>query len=81
MFDFGLVFNALITFVITAAVVYFLIVAPMRRIAARRQGGEEPVAELSSQEQLLTEIRDLLADGRQGVPAQRTPNAPTRAES
>lgn len=40
VFDFGLVINALITFVITAAVVYFLIVAPMRRIAARRQGPE-----------------------------------------
>jgi len=34
-FKYGLFFNALISFLIIAAVVYFLIVAPMARITAR----------------------------------------------
>ena len=34
--------NALIAFILTAAAVYFFIVAPMNAIAARRRAGAEP---------------------------------------
>lgn len=52
--------NALITFVIVAAVVYFFIVMPYNRLQERRARGEEP-APASEEVTLLTEIRDLLA--------------------
>ena len=65
-FDVGAVINALITFVITAAVVYFLVVVPMKKLAARRATTEAdaPTPAPSDEAVLLTEIRDLLA--RQG---------------
>ncbi len=52
--------TALITFVLTAAVVYFLIVLPYNRVSSFRQK-EEPVLRAST-EDLLVEIRDLLRD-------------------
>jgi large conductance mechanosensitive channel len=59
--------NALITFVLTAAVLYFLVVLPMNRLARRRKEGEEPEPEAPSEEvRLLTEIRDALRDGAPG---------------
>jgi large conductance mechanosensitive channel len=70
--------NALITFLITAAVLYFLVVTPMNRLAARRKRGAEPEPQAPSEEvRLLTEIRDALVRG--GVPQQRSvgTNAPT----
>lgn len=36
--------NALITFLLTAAVLYFFVVFPMNKLAERRQRGEEPPA-------------------------------------
>ncbi len=51
--------NAVITFVILAAVVYFLIVVPYNRLQARRAKGEEPMPP-SEEVTLLTEIRDEL---------------------
>jgi large conductance mechanosensitive channel len=57
--------SALITFVAIAAVVYFLIVVPMNRLAERRKRGEEPELDAPSEEIiLLTEIRDALIEGR-----------------
>ncbi|MGE5184283.1 MAG: large conductance mechanosensitive channel protein MscL [Acidobacteriota bacterium] len=59
-FDFGGVINALITFVIIASVVYFLVVVPMKRLVKKA----EPAApKPEPEEKLLTEIRDLLAHG------------------
>ncbi len=53
--------NAVITFLLTAAVLYFLVVTPMNRLAARRKTGEEPEPKAPSDEvRLLTEIRDSL---------------------
>jgi large conductance mechanosensitive channel len=63
--------NGLISFLITAAVVYFLVVTPMNLLAERRKKGTEPESEAPSDEvRLLTEIRDALAGG--AVPHQRT---------
>lgn len=65
--------NAVIGFLITAAVLYFLVVTPMNMINERRRRGIEPEPKLPSDEvKLLIEIRDaLVAAG--GVPAPRTP--------
>jgi large conductance mechanosensitive channel len=70
---FGAVLGSILTFVIVAAVVYFVFVMPMNhlkdRAAARRRAGvpdeNAPETELT----LLSEIRDLLVDReRVGVP-------------
>jgi large conductance mechanosensitive channel len=62
VFDFGAVINAIITFVIIAAVVYFLVVAPMKRIMERARRGEpsEDTPAPSDEAVLLSEIRDLM---------------------
>lgn len=63
--DFGAVITALVTFVITAAVVYFIFVAPMNKINSlvkSRLATEEPEEEpIPADTALLAEIRDLLA--------------------
>ncbi|MGR0161224.1 large conductance mechanosensitive channel protein MscL [Paenarthrobacter nitroguajacolicus] len=62
----GGVLTALVTFVITAAVVYFIFVAPMNKINSLvkdRLSTEEPEEEpLPADTALLAEIRDLLKD-------------------
>ena len=64
-FDYASFLNAIITFLITAAVLYFLVVFPLNRLAERRKRGEEPPPEAPSEEiQLLTEIRDALLRGQ-----------------
>lgn len=63
-FSYGLVVDAVIRFVSTAAVVFFVIVKPMQAIMARRASGDDPVEEVqapSDEALLLTEIRDLLS--------------------
>jgi large conductance mechanosensitive channel len=82
VFDWGAFINVIITFALTAAVVYFLFVYPMNRLAERRKRGEEPEPEAPSDEvRLLTEIRDALVagNGRAGVAAGAT-SAPIRPE-
>ena len=63
--DIGAVLTAVIAFVITAAVVYFVFVVPMNSYQKRKKAkaGEEP-EEVPADVALLTEIRDLLASGR-----------------
>ena len=61
-FDYATFLNAIITFLITAAVLYFLVVFPLNLLAERRRRGEEPPPKNPSEEiLLLTQIRDLLA--------------------
>ena len=63
MVDLGAVIGALITFLITAAVIYFLIVVPMNLLMERRRRGEEPEPAAPAEDiALLQEIRDLLRD-------------------
>jgi len=53
--------NAMITFVLTAAVLYFFVVLPMNKLAQRRKEGKEPEPQAPSEEvRLLTDIRDAL---------------------
>ena len=63
--NFGAVITAFVTFIITAAVVYFIFVAPMNRInrmVKHRLATAEPEEKtLPADTALLAEIRDLLA--------------------
>jgi large conductance mechanosensitive channel len=64
-FDYASFINAVITFALTAAVLYFLVVFPLNRLAERRRRGEEPPPKAPSEEvKLLTEIRDALLRGQ-----------------
>ncbi|MFD5431506.1 large conductance mechanosensitive channel protein MscL [Kitasatospora sp. NPDC127067] len=57
----GSVLSAAIQFLITAAVVYFVLIVPMNRLAAHRKTLAEKAADLEAKEvTLLTEIRDAL---------------------
>lgn len=64
--NFGAVITAFLTFMITAAVVYFIFVAPMNKINAmvkNRLSTEEPEEEpLPADTALLAEIRDYLGE-------------------
>jgi large conductance mechanosensitive channel len=61
-FDYATFLNAIVTFLITAAVLYFLVVMPLNVLAERRRRGEEPPPKAPSEDiVLLTQIRDLLA--------------------
>ena len=59
-FAWGDFLNALLTFVLTAAVVYFAVVLPMKLLLERRRHGEEAGPVAPTQVELLVEIRDLL---------------------
>jgi large conductance mechanosensitive channel len=64
-FDWAGFVNAAITFLLTAAALYFLVVMPMNRLAERRARGQEPKPKAPSEEiLLLREIRDALAGPR-----------------
>ncbi|MEV4144595.1 large-conductance mechanosensitive channel protein MscL [Amycolatopsis sp. NPDC049691] len=58
--DFGGVINAAINFVLVAAVIYFVIVLPVKKIQERRKRGQEPGPSEPTDVELLIEIRDLL---------------------
>jgi large conductance mechanosensitive channel len=60
-FGYGNFLDALITFVSIALAVFFFVVKPYQAYMARRQPAEEAV-QLTPDQQLLTEIRDLLKD-------------------
>ena len=71
-FDYATFLNAIITFLITAAVLYFLVVYPLNLLAERRRRGEEPPPENPSEEiLLLTQIRDALVQGQASAGARR----------
>ncbi|BDZ61905.1 large-conductance mechanosensitive channel [Demequina sediminis] len=61
-FSIGLVLDALFTFLTVAAAVYFMVVAPLNALAARRKKDEPAPDEAVSptEIELLTEIRDAL---------------------
>ena len=63
IFNVGAVLTAIVTFLITAAVVYFLVVVPLKKLADRRASGDAdvPTPAPTDEAVLLTEIRDLLA--------------------
>lgn len=58
--DFGAIITAVITFALTAAVVYFAIVVPYNKLQERRKASVEEAAAEPTDTELLAEIRDLL---------------------
>jgi len=66
-FTWGAFLNAVITFMLTAAVVYFVVVVPMKTLIERRKRGEEAGPVLPTQVELLVEIRDLLRSQQAGA--------------
>ena len=60
-FSIGLVLDSALSFLFVAAAVYFFIVMPLNKLAERRARGQEPEPDpLTTDQELLTEIRDLL---------------------
>src|SRR3954452_11742033 len=73
-FFYGHFLNAVVSFLIVAAVIFFFVVKPLNALAARRKR-EAPEPEAPAEDvRLLTEIRDLLAAQ---PPASDTPSRPT----
>jgi large conductance mechanosensitive channel len=77
-FTYGAFISQLITFVLTAAVVYFVVVLPMKRLMDRRRRGDEPGPSQPTQVELLVEIRDLLR-AQQGAGPGYDPSGPGTA--
>ena len=60
-FSIGVILQAALNFLFVAAAVYFVIVMPLNKLAERRARGIEPEPDpLTTDQQLLTEIRDAL---------------------
>jgi large conductance mechanosensitive channel len=66
VFDYASFINSAITFLLTAAVIYFLVVIPLKVVAERRKRGEEAGPAEPTEIELLTEIRDLLREPGRG---------------
>lgn len=62
--DFGAVITAIVNFLIVAAVIYFALVLPMNKLQEiqKRKQDVDPEEPEATEVQLLSEIRDLLAD-------------------
>jgi large conductance mechanosensitive channel len=70
-FRYGNFLNAVLTFLTVAAAIFFVVIKPLNALAARRTRGEDPEPEAQPEDIiLLTDIRDLLAQGA-------TPSRPT----
>lgn len=62
-FVWGAVVSALITFLITAAAIYFLVVMPMNKLAERRSKGEDD-SEPTSEEKMIALLEQIEANSR-----------------
>jgi large conductance mechanosensitive channel len=86
-FHYGDFINSIISFLILAAVIYFLVIVPVNALMARFASGEVEAAAPDPQIELLGEIRDLLAAGQAPAkaparaPAKTTPTKTTRSRS
>ena len=64
-FAYGDFINAIVSFLIIAAAVFFLVVKPVGALMERRKAGLEPEPEAVTEDVvLLGEIRDLIREGR-----------------
>ncbi len=64
IFDWGAFINAVITFIITAAAIYFLVVAPMNMLNARRERGKETDVPPTHEERMLALLEEIAANSR-----------------
>jgi large conductance mechanosensitive channel len=60
VFSYGHFLDATITFIAIAAAVFFFVVKPFQAYTAKRASGAQEPARLTPDQQLLSEIRDLL---------------------
>ena len=75
--DISAIINAIIVFLITAAVVYFIIVVPLTKVQERRARGITPEPEAVPEEiLLLRQIRDALGERPMDGTAGPTPQHP-----
>jgi large conductance mechanosensitive channel len=76
-FSIGTFLNAILNFIVIAAVIYFLVVVPMMKIQERRARGVEPEPEAIPEDTLLLrQIRDALGARPQDGTAGPTPQHP-----
>jgi large conductance mechanosensitive channel len=75
-FRYGEFLSQVLSFVLTAAVVYFVVVLPLHRLLNRRAQGEEPGPVGPTELELLTEIRDLLRQQQGLAPAAQNTASP-----
>ena len=76
VFRYGDFLNALLSFLIIAAVLFFFVVKPMNALLVRAKFADEEPAAPAPDVQLLTEIRDLLRDGGPGDGSRAAHRAP-----
>lgn len=80
--DLNILLSAAINFILVAAVVYFLVVLPHKKLRALSEDGQDAddeQDEKNNEVALLTEIRDLLAESSYGTTEVRAtpPDGPT----
>ena len=61
VFDVGAFINAVITFVLTAAALYFLVVAPFNHLRERRSKGEEAEVPPTNEEKMVALLEQIAA--------------------
>jgi large conductance mechanosensitive channel len=59
VFNYGAFITAIITFLLTAAAVYFVVVVPMNAMRERRAAGAEAEAEPTHEERMLTLLEQI----------------------
>lgn len=76
----GPILSASLTFLITAAVVYFLMILPMNRYKERRDAKMPPAEAVVTEVDLLTQIRDALIPQQRDAETDEAETVPAVAE-
>ncbi len=66
-FDVGAFIGAVFSFVVTAAVIYFVVVVPMNALMDRRAKGEEADVEPTNEERIVALLEQIAAQGGGGT--------------
>ena len=59
VFDYGAFINAIITFLLTAAAIYFVVVVPINSLRERRANGEEEDVEPTNEEKIVSLLEQI----------------------
>ena len=59
VFDYGAFINAIITFLLTAAAIYFVVVVPINAMRERRAAGEDEDVEPTTEEKIVTLLEQI----------------------